>query len=100
MVQTDTSDGPGRCPPADVLNGPGAMSLTLAKRLTRPSTAAKRDAMAPTPAEMVAAQLEVNLAQALIRLRVHAFGRGRPLAEVARDVVARRLRLADDPPLS
>ena len=56
--------------------------------------------MAPTPAEMVAAQLEVNLAQALIRLRVHAFGRGRPLAEVARDVVARRLRLADDPPLS
>jgi len=49
---------------------------------------------------MVAAQLEVNVAQALIRLRGHAFGRGRPLAEVAQDVVARRLRLADDPPLS
>lgn len=41
---------------------------------------------------MVAAQLEVNVAQALIRLRAHAFGNGRPLAKVAEDVVARRLR--------
>lgn len=47
---------------------------------------------------MVAAQLEVNVAQALIRLRGHAFGHGRPLAEVAQDVVARRLRLTDDNP--
>jgi hypothetical protein len=41
---------------------------------------------------MVAAQLEVSVTQALIRLRAHAFGNGRPLAEVADDVVARRLR--------
>jgi GAF domain-containing protein len=47
---------------------------------------------------MVAAQLDVNVAQALIRLRGHAFGHGRPLTEVAQDVVARRLRLTDDPP--
>lgn len=47
---------------------------------------------------MVAAQLEVNVAQALIRLRGHAFGHGRPLTEVAQDVVARRLRLIDDHP--
>jgi hypothetical protein len=41
---------------------------------------------------MVAAQLEVSVAQALIRLRAYAFGNDRPLTEVAKDVVARRLR--------
>jgi hypothetical protein len=41
---------------------------------------------------MVAAQLEISVGQALIRLRAHAFGSGRPLAEVAAEVVARRLR--------
>lgn len=41
---------------------------------------------------MVAAQLEVTVAQALIRLRAYAFGNDRPLSEVARDVVDRRLR--------
>jgi len=46
---------------------------------------------------MVAAQLEVSLAQALIRLRGHAFGHNRPLTDVARDVIARRLRFSDDP---
>ena len=43
-------------------------------------------------AGMVAAQLEVSVTQALIRLRAHAFGSGRPVTEVARDVVARTLR--------
>lgn len=47
-------------------------------------------------AGMAAAQLEVGVGQALIRLRGHAFGHGRPLAEVARDVVARRLRFEAD----
>ncbi len=46
-------------------------------------------------AGMVSAQLDVSVAQALIRLRGHAFGHGRPLTEVARDVVARRLRFGD-----
>jgi GAF domain/ANTAR domain len=41
---------------------------------------------------MVAAQLDVSVAQALIRLRAHAFGNGRKLADVAADVVARKLR--------
>ena len=41
---------------------------------------------------MVAAQLEVSVGQALIRLRAHAFGNDRPLTQVAQDVVARRLR--------
>lgn len=41
---------------------------------------------------MVAAQLDVAVVQALIRLRAHAFGNDRSLTEVARDVVDRRLR--------
>ncbi len=43
-------------------------------------------------AGMVAAQLEVSVGQALVRLRAHAFGNDRPLTDVARDVVARKLR--------
>jgi hypothetical protein len=41
---------------------------------------------------MVAAQLDVTVGQALIRLRAHAFGNARALTAVARDVVERRLR--------
>lgn len=43
-------------------------------------------------AGMVAAQLDVGVAEALARLRAHAFGNDRPLTAVARDVVARALR--------
>ncbi|HEV7759105.1 MAG TPA: GAF and ANTAR domain-containing protein [Acidimicrobiales bacterium] len=43
-------------------------------------------------AGMVAAQLDVSVGQALVRLRANAFGNDRPVTEVARDVVARRLR--------
>jgi GAF domain-containing protein len=41
---------------------------------------------------MVAAQLDVSVGQALVRLRGYAFGNDRPLPEVAQDVVARKLR--------
>jgi len=41
---------------------------------------------------MVAAQLDVTVAHALLRLRAYAFANDRPLAAVARDVVARTLR--------
>ena len=44
---------------------------------------------------MVAAQLDVSVAQALIRLRGYAFGNDRQLREVAKDVVQRRLRFDD-----
>ena len=44
---------------------------------------------------MVAAQLEVSVGQALIRLKAYAFGHDRPLNDVARDVVARTLRFDD-----
>ena len=45
---------------------------------------------------MIAAQLDVKVAEALVRLRAHAFANDRPLAEVAADVVARRLRFAPE----
>ncbi|MDQ6726829.1 MAG: GAF and ANTAR domain-containing protein [Actinomycetota bacterium] len=41
---------------------------------------------------MVAAQLGVSVADALVRLRAYAFGNDRPLPKVAADVVGRRLR--------
>jgi hypothetical protein len=47
-------------------------------------------------AGMVAAQLEVRVGQALVRLRAYAFGNDRPLTEVAKDVVDKKLRF--DPP--
>jgi hypothetical protein len=50
-------------------------------------------------AGMIAAQLEVSIAEALIRLRAYAFGNDRPLAAVAQDIVNRVLRFhdGDDP---
>ena len=47
---------------------------------------------------MVAVQLGVSVAEALIRLRAYAFGNDRPLTDVAEAVVARTLRLDDHPP--
>ncbi len=44
---------------------------------------------------MISVQLEVSLAEALVRLRAHAYGNDRPIADVAADVVARRLRFED-----
>ncbi|MEA2686846.1 MAG: hypothetical protein QOE93_2041 [Actinomycetota bacterium] len=43
-------------------------------------------------AGMVSAQMDVSVAQALVRLRAHAFAHDRPVAALAADIVARRLR--------
>ncbi|MEU4232839.1 GAF and ANTAR domain-containing protein [Nonomuraea sp. NPDC026600] len=45
---------------------------------------------------MVAVQLSVGLSEAFVRLRAYAYTNDRRLAEVARDIVARRLRLEPD----
>ncbi|MFH9426339.1 ANTAR domain-containing protein [Streptomyces sp. NPDC017529] len=45
---------------------------------------------------MVSVQAGVSLAQALLRLRAHAFRHGRSVTKVAEDVVARRLSFRDD----
>ncbi|MFC4857792.1 GAF and ANTAR domain-containing protein [Actinophytocola glycyrrhizae] len=44
---------------------------------------------------MVAVDLKVSLAVALLRIRGHAFAHQRTLAEVAKDIIERRLRLDD-----
>ncbi|MEV4614956.1 GAF and ANTAR domain-containing protein [Kitasatospora sp. NPDC049258] len=51
---------------------------------------------------MLSVQLSVPLPQALLRLRAHAYSTGRPIGDISRDVVDRRLHLDDndrgDPP--
>ena len=42
---------------------------------------------------MVAVQLGVSMADALVRLQAHAYVEGRTPSDVARDVVGKRLRL-------
>jgi hypothetical protein len=44
-------------------------------------------------AGIVSVQKGISVTEALIRLRAHAFSSDRPLAQVARDVIARNLRL-------
>ena len=46
---------------------------------------------------MVSVQLEVSVEEALVRLRAYSFAQGRSIADVARDVVARRLPLSRTP---
>jgi hypothetical protein len=41
---------------------------------------------------MVKAQLNIGIAEALVRLRAYAYAEERPIEDVARDVVGRRLR--------
>jgi len=45
---------------------------------------------------MVAAQLGIPAAQALVRIRAHAFANDTPVKVVADDIIARRLRLSSD----
>jgi hypothetical protein len=45
---------------------------------------------------VISVQAGVSLAEALIRLRAYAFRQGRPLLEVAQDVVARRVHFRQD----
>ena len=47
---------------------------------------------------MLTVQLGVPVAEAFARLRAYAYAQDRRLAEVARDIVSRRLRLQPDPP--
>ncbi|WP_051872166.1 GAF and ANTAR domain-containing protein [Streptomyces sclerotialus] len=47
---------------------------------------------------MISVQAEIPLSQALLRLRAYAYRYGRPILEVAEDVVARRLDFRDDGP--
>jgi AmiR/NasT family two-component response regulator len=45
---------------------------------------------------MLVAQLDIEPAEALVRLRAHAYATGRSATDVARDILDRRLRLEAD----
>jgi hypothetical protein len=47
---------------------------------------------------MIAVALEIPVSEAAVRIRAHAFGADRPVADVAGDIVAGRLRLDNDRP--
>ena len=49
-------------------------------------------------AGMVSIKLDVSVAEALVRLRAHSFLTERPIDDVSRDVVERRLRLDNERP--
>jgi hypothetical protein len=46
-------------------------------------------------AGMTSVQMEIDVAEAMVRLRGHAFRTGQSVDEVSQDVVARRLRIGD-----
>jgi len=69
---------------------PGTLAAELA-------TEANTRSVVHQAAGMISAQLEVSVAQALIRLRAYAFSHERRLVDVARSVVDRRLRFTEDP---
>ena len=64
---------------------PGAVSIEL-------EAGADFQLVVHQAAGMVAVQLDIPVHDALVRLRAHAFAHERPLPDVARDVVARKLR--------
>lgn len=68
---------------------PGALAAELA-------TEANTRSVVHQAAGMMSAQLEVSVAQALIRLRAYAFSHERRLVDVARSVVDLRLRYTED----
>jgi hypothetical protein len=74
---------------AEAGSGPGGQPADLALRRAEIDQATG----------MLTEQLGVGIAEAFIRLRAYAYAHDRALSELARDIVARRLRLRPDPDL-
>ncbi len=80
------------------------LMLDLVLDGTRPGRSPSLDPAAPSCPEIhqatgiVAVQLGVGVTESLARLRAHAYVHARPLVEVARDVVKRRLRFSPNTP--
>jgi ANTAR domain len=88
MLLLDGQDGAGRATwPGD---GPGGQPTGLASYRAEIDQATG----------MLTEQLGVNITDAFVRLRAYAYVNDLQLADVARDIVARRLRLFPDPDLS
>jgi hypothetical protein len=103
-VYRDTPGGLTRADLNDALRLGDAMTQVLLKFEPAPLDMGSAAAEGGPPftaevyqaAGMITVQLDVDITQALARLRAYAYAEERPLRDVARDVVARRLRLERD----
>jgi hypothetical protein len=87
VLLLDSADhGPGGAAGGDGA-GPGGQSLDLARHRAEVDQATG----------MLTVQLDVSAGEAYARLRAYAYGQDRRLADVAGDIVARRVRLDPDP---
>ena len=75
----------------------GAAAATGAGPAGQPPDLARHRAEIDQAIGMVSEQLDVAIGEAFVRLRAYAYAQDRRLSEVARDIVARRLRLNPDP---
>src|SRR5258708_2015903 len=66
----------------------------------RPADLALHRAEIDQATGMLTEQLGVGITEAFVRLRAYAYAHDRRLADLARDIVARRVRLRPDPGLS
>ena len=82
-----------------VLAGAGTMGIIVLPG-GQPAGLASYRAEIDQATGMLTEQLSVSITDAFVRLRAYAYGNDLQLAEVARDIVARRLRLFPDPDLS
>lgn len=80
-------DGGGGTGPGGGGTGPGGQSWQLARHRAEIDQATG----------MLTEQLGVSIEEAFVRLRAYAYAQDRRLADVARDVVARTLRMEPDP---
>jgi ANTAR domain len=86
MLLLDAQDRSARAPwPAEA--GPGGQPADLTRHRAEIDQATG----------MLTEQLGVGIAEAFIRLRAYAYAHDRRLSDLARDIVARRLRLSPDP---
>jgi DNA-binding GntR family transcriptional regulator len=75
----------------------GEAEATSAGPAGQPPDLARHRAEIDQATGMVSEQLDVAIGEAFVRLRAYAYAQERRLSEVARDIVARRLRLSPDP---
>ena len=76
----------------------GAAPVPGAGPAGQPPDLARHRAEIDQATGMVSAQLGVPIGEAFVRLRAYAYAQDRRLSDVARDIIARRLRLSPDPP--
>jgi hypothetical protein len=71
----------------------GAATIDGVDLAAEPSDAWVHSAVVHNASGMVSAQLDIHVDEALLRMRAVAFVTGRPLADIARDILDRQLRV-------